>query len=37
MLSRAEQPIIARALNREPHLRWSSCGELITRLARLIP
>jgi serine/threonine-protein kinase len=36
MLTRLEQPIIARALSREPHRRWSSCGELITRLARLI-
>jgi serine/threonine protein kinase len=37
MLPRLEQPVVSRALNREPHLRWSSCGELITRLARLIP
>jgi serine/threonine protein kinase len=35
MLGRAEQPIVARALHREANLRWASCGELMTHLARL--
>jgi serine/threonine protein kinase len=36
MLSGREQPIIARALSTVPQYRWSSCGELIAQLARLV-
>jgi serine/threonine protein kinase len=35
MLSEAEKPLIARALQRDPYQRWASCGELMTHLARL--
>lgn len=31
-----ERPILARALSRQPHERWASCGDLISRLMRAI-
>jgi serine/threonine protein kinase len=36
MLSRAEQPVIRRALAPTPYQRWPSCRELIARLERTI-
>src|SRR5437879_6862073 len=36
MLSAAERPLIAQALNPVPQNRWPSCGELMTRLTRII-
>jgi serine/threonine protein kinase len=35
MLPEGERSIVSRALQREPTLRWSSCGEFMTHLARL--
>jgi serine/threonine protein kinase len=32
MLTRKEEPVIARALSRTPANRWPSCGELMTQL-----
>jgi serine/threonine-protein kinase len=36
MLFPAERPIVARALNAVPQNRWSSCGELMAGLNRVI-
>ena len=36
MLSEPERPIIGQALHPDPLARWSSCGELMARLARLV-
>ncbi len=36
MLSAKEQPIIARALSRNPASRWESCGELMARLREAV-
>ena len=36
MLSADERPIVARALNPVPQNRWSSCGELMSALTRVI-
>lgn len=36
MLSPAERPYIAKALHPVPQNRWPSCGELMTRLSRII-
>jgi serine/threonine-protein kinase len=36
MLSRPEQPIVARALAPAPRDRWPSCGELIARLSEAV-
>jgi serine/threonine protein kinase len=35
MLTKGERPVVGLALNREPTLRWPTCGELIARLSRL--
>jgi serine/threonine-protein kinase len=35
MLSTAERPIIARALNPVPQSRWPSCGEMMARLSQV--
>jgi serine/threonine protein kinase len=35
MLSRAERPVLARALAFAPEERWPSCGEFIDRVSRL--
>ena len=36
MLSAAERPLIAQALNPVPQNRWPSCGELMARLTRIV-
>jgi serine/threonine protein kinase len=36
MLSPQERPIVGRALNPVPQNRWSSCGELMAQLTRVI-
>jgi serine/threonine-protein kinase len=36
MLTAEEQPIILRALERLPHARWSTCGEMMNQLSALV-
>jgi serine/threonine protein kinase len=36
LLQPAEQHLVARALAKEPHHRWGSCGEFMTRLTRVV-
>lgn len=36
MLPEAERPIVGRALDPLPSLRWATCGELMSRLARVV-
>lgn len=36
MLTALERPIVARALGVVPRQRWSSCGEFMTRLSRVV-
>jgi serine/threonine-protein kinase len=36
LLSARERPVVARALSHNPDERWSSCGEFMNQLARLL-